>query len=77
MNNDSMQKNIHPKYSPFTIHIGDEIFKTMSASEKSNYIMDRDFRKHPAWTKKGIMKDTTGSKHITNYEKKYGKLDFL
>ena len=72
-----MQKNIHPKYSPFTIHIGDEIFKTMSCSEKHEYIMDRDFRKHPAWTKKGMIKVSSGSKQVNNYEKKYGKLDFL
>lgn len=39
--------------------------------------MDRNFRQHPAWTKKGVSKMDSGSAVMKGYKKKYGNLDFL
>ena len=72
-----MQKYIHPEYKKLVIKIGKDVFHTMSCYKKDYYVMDRNFRQHPAWTKKGVSKMDSGSAVMKGYKKKYGNLDFL
>ena len=52
-------------------------FTPCLAIKKDYYVMDRNFRQHPAWTKKGVSKMDSGSAVMKGYKKKYGNLDFL
>ena len=69
-----MKKNIHPKYKPLEIRIGDDIFNTMSTYQGTYLLMDVDYRKHPAWTGKGFGAASESNKNISTFNKKFGNL---
>lgn len=71
-----MKKDIHPKYTPLNIKIGEDIFVTMSSSRQSEILMDIDFRKHPAWTKKGVNTASDSNKNISAFNKKFAGISF-
>lgn len=70
-----MKKDIHPKYGKLSIKIGEDIFETNS-TKIGEYLMDVDYRKHPAWTGSttGLVNDSNVS--ISNFNKKFGGLTF-
>ena len=70
-----MKKDIHPKYKPLKIKIGKDIFETMSTYEGEELLMDIDYRKHPAWTKKGVHTDNESDKNINAFNKKFAGLN--
>ncbi|MDX1924479.1 MAG: 50S ribosomal protein L31 [Rickettsiaceae bacterium] len=69
-----MKKNTHPKYKPLKIKIGDDVFNTMSAAPQDEILMDIDFRKHPAWTKKGISTASFSDKNVSAFNKRFAGL---
>jgi len=71
-----MRKNIHPKYSEVKIRIGKDIFETKSTYKGSEFLMDVDFREHPAWTRKGLTDAQATSKSVSAFKKKFAGLAF-
>ncbi|MDX1924287.1 MAG: 50S ribosomal protein L31 [Rickettsiaceae bacterium] len=69
-----MKKNTHPKYKPLKIKIGTDVFHTMSTATPEEILMDIDFRKHPAWTKKGLNAVSQSDKNISAFNKRFGGL---
>lgn len=67
---------IHPPYHSINIKIGEDVFETMSCCKKKEYVLDKDFRKHPAWTKKNIFSVDKSSSNVNKYNEKYGDLGF-
>lgn len=71
-----MQKDIHPKYNTVKIKIGEEIFETMSCYDKGDIVMDKDFRLHPAWTKKGVNNENLTGSSVGKFNKKFKDISF-
>ena len=71
-----MKKGIHPAYKELEIIISGDVFKTMSTKGGVLH-MDVDYRKHPAWTKKGIATADISDKNVSDFNKKFAGLDFL
>lgn len=72
-----MKKNIHPDYRELKVKISNDTFDTMSVfSGKSDLLMDIDYRKHPAWTKKGVQTANESEKTITAFNSKFAGLSF-
>ncbi len=71
-----MKSEIHPKYKPLRIKIGTDIFHTMSTGAPDEILMDIDFRKHPAWTKKGVTTANDSNLNVSNFNSKYAGLSF-
>lgn len=71
-----MQKDIHPKYKPLKIKIGNDIFNTMSTSPLEEMLMDIDYRKHPAWTKSGVTTANDSNQNVSAFNKKFAGLSF-
>jgi large subunit ribosomal protein L31 len=71
-----MKKDIHPKYKPLRIKIGEDIFNTMSSCPQEEILMDIDFRKHPAWTKKGVATANDSNQSVSAFNKKFAGLSF-
>ncbi len=69
-----MKKDIHPKYKPLKIKIGEDMFHTMSACPQDEILMDIDFRKHPAWTKKGVSGASDSDKNVSAFNKRFAGL---
>lgn len=72
-----MKKGIHPNYKTLKIRIGDDSFETMSAHPTGEILMDIDFRKHHAWTGKGISSGNQSNQNISAFNKKFSGLDFM
>lgn len=72
-----MKKDIHPKYNKVTIQFpkGD-IFETYSALSEDKLFVDVDFRKHPAWTKKGVASANASNAKVSKFNEKFGSFDF-
>lgn len=71
-----MQKDIHPAYKALKIRIGQDSFDTMSAHPGGEILMDIDFRKHPAWTGKGISAANQTNQNINAFNKRFSGLNF-
>ncbi len=71
-----MKKAIHPDYKELRVKIGSDIFHTMSACTQNEILMDIDFRKHPAWTKKGVTTANDSNQNVSNFNNKYAGLSF-
>lgn len=72
-----MKKNIHPKTHKVTVELpGGEKFETISTYKDSRLVVDVDFRKHPAWTKKGMAQASESSAKVSKFNKKFGGLSF-
>ena len=71
-----MRKGIHPKYKKLRIKIGDDFFETMSTLQKDEILMDIDFRKHPAWTKKGVAVINT-NKNVATFKERFSGLSLI
>ena len=71
-----MKKDIHPKYKELTLIIGGDRLSTMSTMNARNgeYLVDVDYRKHPAWNKsiKGMVNQS--NKNISNFNQKFAGL---
>ena len=72
-----MKPDIHPKYNKVTIQFpkGD-IFETYSALSEDKLFVDVDFRKHPAWTKKGVASANASNAKVSKFNEKFGSFDF-
>jgi len=71
-----MKKEGHPKYKALRIKIGTDIFNTMSSCPQEEILMDIDFRKHPAWTKKGVTTANDSNQNVSAFNKKFAGLSF-
>ncbi len=71
-----MKKDIHPKYTPLKIKIGNDAFDTMSTYHGAEILMDVDFRKHPAWTKMGVTTANESNKNVSAFKNKFAGLSF-
>ncbi len=72
-----MKKDIHPKYHKLTVQFpqGDS-FETNSTYKEDRLVLDVDFRRHPAWTKKGIAGASETSVTVNKFNKKFASFDF-
>ncbi len=72
-----MKQDIHPKYNKVTIQFpkGDT-FETYSALSEDKLFVDVDFRKHPAWTKKGVASANASNAKVSKFNEKFGSFDF-
>jgi large subunit ribosomal protein L31 len=73
-----MKANIHPNYKKVTVKFpkGDS-FETYSAINANEIFVDVDFRNHPAWTKKGAAEANASNAKVTEFNRKFGGLDFF
>lgn len=71
-----MKKDIHPKYKPLKIIIGQDEFTTGSTMTANEILMDVDFRKHPAWNKSALNVVNQSNKNISEFNKRFGSLNF-
>ena len=71
-----MKKEIHPKYKPLKIKIGEDMFQTMSSCREDEILMDIDFRKHPAWTKKGVNTANLTNQNVNAFNKRFAGFNF-
>lgn len=71
-----MRKDIHPDYTPLKIKIGNDVFNTMSTLKGDEILMDVDYRKHPAWTKKGVTTANDSNQNVSAFNKKFAGLTF-
>lgn len=71
-----MQQEIHPKYKELRVKIGTDIFHTMSASHQDEILMDIDYRKHPAWTKKGVNTANASDQNVSAFNQRFAGLTF-
>ena len=69
-----MKKDIHPRYKPLRVKIGNDVFNTMSSAPQEEILMDIDFRKHPAWTKKGMNTISDSDKNGSAFNKRFAGL---
>jgi large subunit ribosomal protein L31 len=71
-----MKPDIHPPYHQITVKISNskDSFITYSSIQEEELIVDVDFRKHPAWTKKGISQANANSAKVSKFNDKFGKL---
>ena len=69
-----MKKDIHPKYKALKVKIGKDIFEIMSTYKGDELLMDVDYRKHPAWTGKGVHTASESDKNITAFNEKFAGL---
>jgi large subunit ribosomal protein L31 len=71
-----MKKDTHPSYTNVKIRIGKDIFETKSTYKGAEFLMDVDFREHPAWTGKGLTDSQATSKSVNAFKKKFAGLSF-
>jgi large subunit ribosomal protein L31 len=72
-----MKSEIHPKYKAITIHFPNgDTFLTNSAYNEEKLYVDVDFRKHPAWTKKGVASANASNAKVSKFNNKFGSFDF-
>ncbi|MCH9753476.1 MAG: 50S ribosomal protein L31 [Alphaproteobacteria bacterium] len=70
-------RDIHPKYNKITVQFpkGDT-FETYSTFSEEKLFLDVDFRKHPAWTKKGVASANESNAKVTKFKEKFGNMSF-
>ena len=72
-----MKPNIHPSYHKVKVKLPQGgSFETYSACAQEEIMLEVDFRKHPAWTKKGISEANASSVKVSAFNKKFGSLGF-
>ncbi|MBP9791776.1 MAG: 50S ribosomal protein L31 [Rickettsiales bacterium] len=72
-----MKQDIHPKTHKITVELpGGEQFETISTFRGDRLVVDVDYRKHPAWTKKGVAQVSTTNAKVSKFNKKFGNLSF-
>lgn len=71
-----MKKKIHPEYTELNIKIGNDSFLTQSTLRAKEYLMDIDFRQHPAWNKSAVNTVNQSNKNVSDFNKKFGGLSF-
>ena len=71
-----MRKNIHPKYKKVQVQIGDDTFETSSTYAQDVIYMDIDYRKHPAWTGKGVTSANEANSSVKSFARKFGGINF-
>lgn len=75
-----MKKDIHPKSKKLKIKIGSEgdflEFFVLSTAQQDELLVDVDFRKHPAWTGKGVSSALHTNKNVKAFNKKFEGLTF-
>ena len=72
-----MKPNIHPKTQKVLIELpGGDSFDNISTYKESKLCLDVDFRKHPAWTKKGFAQASESNAKVSKFNKKFGSLNF-
>ncbi|MEY3197238.1 MAG: hypothetical protein RLZZ59_606 [Pseudomonadota bacterium] len=71
-----MKKGIHPTYKALKIRIGNDSFDTMSSYPGEEILMDIDFRKHPAWTGKGVSAASDSNQTISAFNERFAGLNF-
>jgi len=71
-----MKADIHPAYHQITVKISNtgDSFITFSSYPSDELIVDVDFRKHPAWTGKGIAQANANSAKVSKFNDKFGSL---
>ncbi len=71
-----MKPNIHPPYHQVIVKISNskDSFVTFSTHPDDELIVDVDFRKHPAWTGKGINQANANSAKVSKFNNKFGGL---
>lgn len=71
-----MKPNLHPKYHQVTVKISNskDSFITCSAHPDDEIIVDVDFRRHPAWTGKGVNQANVNSAKVSKFNDKFGTL---
>lgn len=71
-----MKTDIHPNYHEVTVNISNSTlsFKTFSAYHGDTIIADANFRKHPAWTGKGVNQADNNSAKVSKFNNKFGNL---
>lgn len=72
-----MKKDIHPQSYDLIVKIGDDTFTTKSTSKKGEMLMDIDYRKHPAWTKKATSASQSTNKNIQKFNKKFAGMPIV
>ena len=72
-----MKADIHPKYHKIKVKLpkGDT-FETYSTYPDDKLHLDVDYRKHPAWTKKGVATANESNIKISKFNKKFGDFNF-
>jgi large subunit ribosomal protein L31 len=70
-----MKKEIHPNYKELKIRIGNDTFNTMSTHPSAEILMDIDFRKHPAWTGKGVTSADQSNHTINAFNQRFSGLN--
>lgn len=71
-----MKNGIHPaNYKKLRIKIGSDVFDAMSCCGQDEILMDVDFRKHPAWTKQGVLSVNSSNANVSSFNKKFSGLD--
>lgn len=71
-----MKPDIHPPYRKVHVKISNskDSFVTYSAYPDDEMTVDVDFRKHPAWTGKGINQANANSAKVSKFNDKFGGL---
>lgn len=72
-----MKADIHPQYKKITVQFpqGDS-FETYSSYHENKLFLDVDFRKHPAWTKKGVASANASNAQVSKFNQKFGNFNF-
>lgn len=72
-----MKAEIHPKYKKITVQFPQgDCFETYSAYHDDKLFLDVDFRKHPAWTKKGVASANASNAQVSKFNQKFGNFTF-
>ena len=71
-----MQDNIHPKYKKLIINIKDRQYETKSTYPKVSFLMEVDFKDHPAWTGKGFLSANDSDKTVSSFNQKFAGISF-
>ncbi len=71
-----MKQDIHPKYKQLKLKIGKDVFTTYSTYGGDEYLVDIDYRKHPAWDKKERISANESNKSVSEFNKKYSGFNF-
>jgi len=67
-----MKKDIHPNYKELKLVMANgEEFHTSSTYSGDSYLVDIDFREHPAW-KGGVAVVNTKANQVSKFNEKFG-----
>jgi large subunit ribosomal protein L31 len=71
-----MKKKGHPNYKVLKLNIGGDSFSTFSTYHGSEYFMDVDYRKHPAWTRSSSTELSKTNQNVNSFNKRFSGLSF-